>query len=418
MGFWRTRYTVVAIMFVAFVLSYVDRMVMSVSIPYIAKDFNLSPVTMGVVMSAFFFGYALMQLPAGMLADKFGARKIITLGLIWWSIFTAATAWVGSYVSMLVVRALFGIGEAALPPSFFKSVSIWTPLRERGTANSIVSSSNSLGPALAPLFAVAVIASFGWRSVFSFLFIPGLIMAAIVWFFFADTPEKSRFVSPREMEEITGSRTAPVKAPKPNYAEAFKNPIIWKMLITVFFAAITGWGFMTWLPTYLVKARGLSLANMGLAASYPFFAGVVGAVLAGIISDKYFARKRNILFLILVLITTVFLYLMFEVRDLSMAIVYNTLAGFFLFGANAAIWTIPVTVLPKETMGASSGIINMGNQIAGFLAPIVIGFLVQLSGGGFTTTFYFLIAACLISALASLTLKDSSNPQNDPGIEA
>lgn len=408
MGFWRLRYTVTLIMFLAWILSYVDRMVMSVSIPYISKDFHLTPVAAGVLMSAFFFGYALMQIPAGMLADKFGVRKVITIGLLWWSVFTAFTAWVGSYAVMLVVRVLFGLGESLLPPSYFKSITYWTPLKERGTMNAVVMSSNSLGPALAPLFAVGVIAVFGWRSVFSFLFIPGIIMAAIVWFFVTDKPEQSRWISKKEVEEINaGSHEAPEAEQKNlKIIDGFKNPVVWKVLFSMFFYMVASWGYMTWLPSYLVKARGLSLAKMGLASSYPFFAGFVGSILAGYVFDKFFPKNRNLLYTICVLLMAVFLYLMFSATNINAAIVYNTLTGFFAFAASTAITPIPLTVIPKEIVGVSLGIINFGNQFGGFLAPIIIGFLVQFSGGSFNSTFIFLIIALLLSALISLSLRE------------
>ncbi|MGD0658995.1 MAG: MFS transporter [Syntrophorhabdales bacterium] len=408
MAFWKGRYTVTLIMFIAWILSYVDRMVMSVSIPYISRDFHLAPVAAGVLMSSFFFGYALMQIPAGMLADRFGVRKVITVGLIWWSAFTALTAWAGTYAVMLLVRVLFGLGEACLPPSYFKSIAIWTPLKERATMNSIVMSSNSLGPALAPLFAVAIIAMYGWRSVFSFLFIPGIILAALVWLFVAEKPEQSRWISKQEVEEINAGTPLPRDGKGSNLrmSDAFKSPVVWKVLCTLFVCMIAAWGYMTWLPSYLVKARGLSLSKMGLATSYPFFAGFVGAILAGYVSDKVFPKKRNILFIICIVLTAVFFYLTYSTAGVSAAIAYNTLAGFFLMAANVAITAIPVTVIPKEIMGVSMGIINFGNQMAGFLAPTIIGFLVQFSGGSFNSTFILLIVACLVSAAISLSLRE------------
>ncbi|HUJ68180.1 MAG TPA: MFS transporter [Syntrophorhabdales bacterium] len=417
MGFWKGRYSVILIMFIAWILSYVDRMVMSVSMPYIAKDFHLTPVAVGILMSSFFFGYALMQIPAGMLADRFGVRKVITVGLVWWSAFTALTAWAGSYAIMLVIRVLFGLGEACLPPSYFKSVAFWTPLKERGTMNSIVMSSNSLGPALAPLFAVGIIAAYGWRSVFSFLFIPGIIMAGLVWIFVSEKPEESRWISKEEVEEISAGSARAQEGKQDNLTigDALKNPVVWKVLCTLFVFMIAAWGYMTWLPSYLVKARGLSLAKMGPAASLPFFAGFVGAIVAGYLSDKLFLRHRNILYIICVLLAAVFLYLTYSTAHVGPAIAYNTLAGFFLMAANAGLTAIPITVIPKEIMGVSMGVINFGNQMAGFLAPTIIGFLVQFSGGSFNSTFIFLIIACLLTAVISLSLRE--RPAGSGGVE-
>ena len=199
---WKARHTVLALLFTTWIVSYIDRMVMAVSIPYIAKDFHLSPVEMGVVMSAFFLGYAACQIPGGILADKLGARKIMTGAIVWWSFFTFFTGMVGSLTSMLGIRVAFGVGEGMFPGGSWKSISNWFPVKERSTANAIMLSSNALGPALAPFFVVAVIATWGWRAVFMSLFVPGLIVSLLIWIYIKDHPQDSKHVGPQELAEI------------------------------------------------------------------------------------------------------------------------------------------------------------------------------------------------------------------------
>lgn len=176
MTWWRQRYAVVSVLFLVWVTSYLDRMVMATAIPYMADDFGLKPVTMGVVMSAFFIGYALCKIPGGILADRFGSRKVMLLGVACWSVFTVLTGFATSLVSLLVIRVLFGVGEGIFPAASYRALCNWFPKKERGLATGSMMSSNSFGPALAPLFVVAIMASWGWHMVFISLFMPGLFM--------------------------------------------------------------------------------------------------------------------------------------------------------------------------------------------------------------------------------------------------
>lgn len=146
----KKRHVILMILFLGWVVSYLDRMVMTLAIPYIAQDFNLSPVQVGAVISAFFFGYAIFQIPGGILADKYGPRKVMVTGISWWTVFAVLTGFMNSLSPMLVVRALFGIGEGVFPAASWKMIANWFPTKERSTANGIMMSSNFFGPAVAP----------------------------------------------------------------------------------------------------------------------------------------------------------------------------------------------------------------------------------------------------------------------------
>jgi len=167
------------------------------------------------------------------------------------------------------------------------------------------------------------------------------------------------------------------------------------------------WGFMSWLPTYLVKERGFAMVKMGLATSVPFFAGFLGSIVGGWMSDKFFSKMslRRIPFVVSLLIGAFFLYLSYTVTSANMAIVYLGCTGFFIYIGFGAFWAIPLTYLPKEVMGSSSGMINFGSQIGGFLAPMIMGWLIQTSGGKFEAAFMFMICAAIVSALLTATVK-------------
>lgn len=205
---WKSRNTVIIILFIVWVTAYLDRMVMATAIPYIAEEFGLTPVSMGVVMSAFFVGYAICQIPGGLLADKFGAQKVMFTGIAWWSAFTVFTGMATSLLNMLILRVSFGVGEGIFPAASYRTVANWFPTKERGSATGIMLSSNSFGPALAPLFVVAVMAAWGWRAVFYSLIIPGILMCFLIWKFVPDNPAKSKHITQEELAEIMEDKSS------------------------------------------------------------------------------------------------------------------------------------------------------------------------------------------------------------------
>lgn len=408
---WKKRYTAITIVFMVWLLSYMDRMVMATAIPYIAKEFDLSPVAMGAVLSSFFAGYFLCQIPGGILADKFGARRVMAFAVLWWSVFTAVTGAVGSLMSMIYVRFVFGIGEGIAPAATWKALAIWTPMKDRGMANGLMMASNALGPALAPLFVVAVMQAWGWRAVFYSLLIPGVLLALWIWYSLPDKPADKKGITPEELAELEENKAelgTANTASNMSFWNVISESAVWKSFLILFFSNISVWGFTSWLPSYLVKARGFELTKLGFAASIPFFAGTVGFVLGGWLIDKPFKNNKKIPLIFNQIMGAIFLYMTYTVQSLDMLIVYQTIACFFLFTATGVIFGLPMSAISKEIAGRAMGIVNTGGQLAGFLSPIIVGYLVQSSGAAgtnFDSAFQFFIVATLCSALVGFTFK-------------
>jgi sugar phosphate permease len=413
--FWRARYTVLSVLFVAWIVSFMDRVAISVAIPYIAADFHLGPLAMGIVMSAFFATYSLSQVPGGILADRYGVRRVATSAMLWWSAFTAITGSVANVTQMLIARSAFGLGEGVFPACAFKTVAVWFPRRERTTASAIMFAANSLGAALAPLVVVRIIAAWGWRTVFYTLFLPGLGIALLFWFFVPDSPGNNKSITPTELEEIQGRKMSNAAAERPeiDIVGTLRSPTILKYFLILFAFDLTYWGFVTWLPTYLVKARGLSISQMGLIASFPFFAGAIGCVFGGWLSDRFFEDHRRAPVIGCQLIVAALLYLTFNASSETMLVVWQTIAGFFLTLFFAVFWAMPMNSVSETNMGATSGLINMAGQLAAVIAPMLIGFLVTVTNGGFALTFGFLIGALLMSCAIVFILPDKFDHQPD-----
>lgn len=402
---WKARYSILTAIWCAWMVSFSDRMVMSISLPFIGKDLGLSTVMQGAVLSSFFAGYALFQIPGGILADKFGFRKMMTIGIGWWSIFTFLTGQMISYPLMLICRCLFGIGEGSFPGASWKCIATYFPLKKRGTATAIQSTVNTLGPAVASIVAAAIIATLGWRHVFMLLAIPGLIVALYFWVYAKDNPAEHNRMTADELSELQEDEVSEVNEDGTTitFKQFFTKPLLWQLVLIWFFFDITFWGFVSWLPSYLMKVRGFSLMTTGIVGAIPFVCGAIGTLAGGMLSDRMIG-KRKYLYIPNAVIAGVFLYLTYTVPSANMAVVYQCIASFFMFLALAAFWGIVMDSIPPHIMGGCSSTVNFGGQVAGFVSPFIMGYLISASGESFDTAFVFLIAAILVSAVITMTV--------------
>lgn len=405
---WRVRYSVLSILWVGWLFSFLDRMVVSVALPFIGEEYQLDAASQGIILSAFFAGYALFQIPGGMLADKFGPKRVMAFAIAWWSVFTSLTGMVFSYPILLICRFVFGVGEGCFPGSSWKTIATYFPSRERATATAIQASVNTLGPAIASLVAAGIIATFGWRTVFIGLGIPGILISLIIYLYIKDDPHQHPRITAEELSELDNDGLADTSAkPKESiqFNQFLKMRILWQMVIIWFLFDITFWGFVSWLPSYLMKVRGFSVIKTGILGSLPFFVGTVGMLIGGYLSDR-FKGYRKWLFIPNTLIAAGFLYLTYSVTSADWAVVFQCVSSLFMFLAFAAFWGLVIDAIPPAIMGASSGTVNFGGQVAGFISPFVMGYLIDTNQGSFDLAFMFLIVAAIGSALVALTVNN------------
>jgi sugar phosphate permease len=411
---WKARHTVLAILGVTWIATYLERTVMAVAMPYIAADYNLNAMSTGLVLGVFYAGYAVFQVPGGLLADLFGVRVVATVAIVWRAIFVALTAAVSGLTQLIAVRVLFGLGDGLFPASAIKTIAIWFPKRERTRANALMLAVMPFGTALAPLAMIPIVMHWGWRAAFYSLLIPGALTALIFWIFVRNRPSESRRVSAEECCEIETENDAAGRSAltKADFWAILKRPDVVKYFLAVLAYDTAYWGYWSWLPSYLVNARGFSMAEMGMAASLPSFGGVLGCLVGGWVSDKYFVNQRRLPIISVQLISAVLLFLTFSADTATKMVIYQTIGGFFLEAFFSTFWALPMTTVPGNLMGVTSGFINMAGQIAAFLSPIVIGFLVDAGGGGYGLTFAFLISSILVSSLIVFSV--SRQPRLQP----
>ncbi|MDF2680078.1 MAG: transporter [Brevibacillus sp.] len=387
----RNNYFILLLLFIGWNIAYLDRMVISVALTSIGTDLQLEASSLGIVLSSFFAGYALMQIPGGWLADKYGSKRVMIVALVMWSLFTALTGVAWSLASLLVIRFLFGIGESGFPAASSKAIAEYFPKAERAKAQSAMLSSNAFGAALAPLVAAPMMLWLGWRMMFVVIALIGFVLVAVYAVFLRKPAQKE------EGQKKTSGRSMSMK-------DLLQTPTMWKLVAAWFGLDVVLWGFASWLPSYLLKVRHLDLLQAGVVASLPFFAGGVAMILGGWLVDKYFAGREKYFVIIVEILGALFLYLMFTTQALQTAVIYQILSAFFLYAGFAGIWALPLKVLPTEVMGSATGMINFGGQVAGFVSPMVMGFLISAFNGSYDAAFWFLILSAVISIIACMTL--------------
>jgi sugar phosphate permease len=410
---WKVRYSVLLVLWLCWLFSFLDRMVITIALPFIGEEFNLNATAQGLLLSIFFAGYALFQIPGGMLSDKFGFRRVMSIAITWWSIFTSLTGFIFSFPLLLVARFVFGLGEACLPGASYKGIAMYFPSKQRGTATGIQSTVNTLGPALAAIVAAAIIGLFGWRVVFIVMGIPGLFLGIYIWLKLKDNPKDHPKMTKEELAELDedlDGYSAAKKKSDVSFKQLLTKPILWQMSLIWFFFDITFWGFTSWLPSYLINEKGLSLMDTGIYSALPYLVGTVGVVLGGYLSDKVKGNRKWV-FIPNALAGGLALFLMFQASSLTMVIVYQCLAAFFMFMAQGGFWGLVVDTLPAKIMASGSATVNCFGSIAGFISPFLMGYMIETSGS-FNTSFIMMIAALVIAAVTALTI--GGKPKEEP----
>ncbi len=393
-----------------YLVAWLDRMAIALTLPAMQKDLEMDAQTSGYIISAFFLGYALFQIPGGILSDKFGPRRVILTALSWWSVFTALTGAAFGVTSMLITRFFFGIGEGLFPASVWKVISGWFTKKNRATANAMVLSAIAIGPAITPFVLQPLIGAVGWRGTYFAIGLLGLVCVAVAWRYIHNTIYDGRAVSDEEKlqyEADSKSTVAHLEATgsQATFVDILKTPMVWVLFFIGVLGNIGMYGWLQWLPSYFKQVHKLDGMAYMFASAVPWIAGSVGCMLGGFISDTYFRGKRKWLIVLCQTLGGINLlaFVFMDVgNNLPLAMVFQGGAGFFAFMAVGAIWSLPVNLLPAQLMGTASGLINMGGQIGGVLSGIVIGTYIKLNGGDYQRMWDVIIIAGLVNGVLAL----------------
>lgn len=417
----RARHAVLWLTVLAYLITYMDRVVIATAAPVIEKEYGFSSVTMGWIFASFSIAYALFQIPGGWLGDRFGPRRALTGVVLWWSAFTAATAMTWSAGSMMVCRFLFGMGEAGAFPIATRSLSRWMLPSERGWAQGVTHAGARLGGAVTPVFVALLIVQFGWRMPFMAFALVGIGWAALWFCYYRDTPREHTSVNSAELAMIEGALGAGRAQVRVPWRPLLANPQLWLLSAMYFCYAYCINIFLTWFPKYLHDARGFDIAMMGLFASLPLMAGVVGDLMGGWASDLLVKRgaglkmARRVVAVIGFLVAAMMIPLAAAMDGEVASILCFCVALFGLELTVGVSWAVTLDI-GGEYAGSVSAVMNTLGNSGAAVAAAVTGYIVSMSG--WFAAFAVLSVLCLIAAALFLRIDASRRLDDGQGMRA
>ena len=381
-------------------VTFLDRINISVAGSSIMHDLNLSPSEWGWVQSAFILSYGLMQIPMGALGDRFGHRKILAAIVLWWSAFTAFTGLAGGLASLLVIRFMFGIGEAGSSPCSTGVISRWFEKGEVGKAQGYVWAASRMGGALTPFVVIPVMMWVGWRAAFYLLGALGVIWAVVWYVWYRDRGERKevrgeRIVQTQSTSEADTSLTS-------HLLLLTSNMQFWLICGMYFFYAFGSWFFFSWFPTFMELGRGFDKTELTYAVAVPFIMSMIGNIAGGHLTDKLTNRYgikvgRKALGSTSLAVSAVCMFLAAFIPGKMAVFVFLSLCfGIFDLMLPSA-WALCID-LGKHHAGTLSGAMNTAGNIGGFCCGILFGELVQQSGN-YNLPLYMIAVMLIVSAI-------------------
>lgn len=398
-----TRYAVLAFVYFAAFITYLDRVCISVAAPAMQADLNLSQIQFAWVFTVFYIAYGVFEIPTAWLGDRWGQRRMLFRIVSCWSLFTILTGMARSLPALLATRTVFGAAEAGAFPTLSRALSRWFPLHERSRANGIMWMGARSGGALSPPIAVAIISMVGWRYTFIIFGAVGLIWCAWCALWYRDDPATHSSVN---LEEVKLIRVGAVPPPQHRENVPWKALLLNPTMLALFFSYFaSGFGFqffVTWLPTYLMREHGLTLQKSGFFSALPLAAGAVGCLMGGIIADWITRRTGSVTIGRRTVGVSGFLLGAIG----YVAAVYGHSAGaaiaFLALASGAHDLTLPVlwattTDAGGRFGGTASGFVNFASSLSGTLAPLSAAML-ERTFGSFHAVFYAAAAMYLVGA--------------------
>lgn len=417
----RVRHVVLWLTVLAYMITYMDRVVISVTGPMIQQEYGIGDRAWGWVLGVFQIGYALFQIPGGWLGDRFGPRRVLTVVVVWWSSFTALTTATWSIGSLIACRFLFGCGEAGAFPNATRSLSRWMLPSERGFAQGVTHAGARLGAALTPLLVVWLMIHLGWRAPFLTFAVLGLVWAAVWFGYYRDRPQDHAGTNAAEREMIAAAlapQAAAGATARVPWRRILAQPQLWLISAMYFCYAYSINIFLTWFPKYLGEVRDFELARMGLFASLPLMAGVIGDVAGGWVSDHLLRRTGRVTWARRAVAVVGFALAAVAIPAgvLSdsplVSVAWFALAVFGLELTVGVSWALTLDV-GGVYAGSVSAVMNTFGNIGGALAAVITGYILHWSG--WNAAMYVLAALSALGGLLFLRIDASRLLYRDAG---
>lgn len=385
----KRRNVILTMLVILGMVTFLDRINISVAGATIMDELNLTPLQWGWVQSAFILSYGLMQMPMGAFGDRHGHRRVLTLIVVWWSAFTCLTGLAGGLASLLVIRFMFGIGEAGSSPCSTGVISRWFPKEKVGRAQGFIWAATRFGGALTPFVVIPVMALVGWREAFFLLGALGLVWAAVWYIYYRDKPAES------------DSAPQPAKQSIP-WKQMFHNRQFWIICGMYFFYAFGSWFFFSWFPTFMELGRGFAKSEMTYAVAVPFVMSMIGNISGGYLTD-YLTRRygvkvgRKAVGSAALAVSAVCMTLAALIPGKTAVFIFLSLCfGIFDLMLPSA-WALCID-LGKQFAGSVSGAMNTAGNIGGFCCGILFGWLVNESGN-YNLPLFMISGTLVLSAI-------------------
>jgi MFS family permease len=378
-----------AALFLAWAIGYSDRIVMSTAIIPISREFALDAGQAGLLLSVFYVSYAVMQLLGGWLSDRYGSRIVVVMCVALWSLFTGLTGLAWSFGSLLVIRFMFGVGEGFFSPASSVTVAETFPKPERARAKSFLISTVFLGNAAGSAGVALAVVYLGWRSAFHILSVVGLAVAVMLWLALRGG--------------MAGQRGRMAARPKHQLRELLRRPDALKLTFIWFGTSIVYIGMISWMPSYLLKAYRIDLLHVGIASTIPYLIAFLGTNVVGWLLDRHGKGREKHFMMAGALGSAVFLALMISTTSITLLVAYWTLCLLSFNFVYATVFSIPLKYFPEHLIGSATGLMNFGGQIAGSLAPSVMGALIVAFHGSYLVALSFLVSSALLAFIVATT---------------
>ncbi|MBO5834951.1 MAG: MFS transporter [Bacteroidales bacterium] len=388
------------------VVTFLDRINITVAGSAIMRDLNLTPDQWGWILSAFILSYGLMQIPMGAMGDKRGHRSTLALIVLWWSAFTAFTGMAGGFVSLILIRFMFGIGEAGSSPCSTGVISRWFPKKEVGKAQGFIWAASRMGGALTPFIVLPVITYLGWRAAFYILGAVGVIWSIVWYLFYRNQPKEMRGISAEEIAEapVTQMAVGTEKVSIP-WKSLLSSKQFWLILSMYFFYAFGSWFFFSWFPTFMELGRGFEKDQLTYAIAVPFVMSMIGNISGGYLTDKLSAKYglkvgRKALGSSSLIVSAIFMFLAAFIPGKMQVFIFLSLAFGIIDLMLPSAWALCID-LGKKYSGAVSGAMNTAGNLGGFVCSLIFGYVVSATGN-YNLPLYIIAGMLVISAVIFL----------------
>jgi MFS transporter, ACS family, glucarate transporter len=379
------RYQLLLVFVIFAIITYLDRNSVSVIGTRITDELDLSDKQWGLVLGAFSLAYGLFEIPTGILVDKFGPRVTLFRIVIWWSIFTILTGFAQGFYFLIIVRFLFGAGEAGAFPTASVAIARWFPAIQRGRIQSVVWMGSRLGGALAPFLSIMLADAYGWRTVFYIFGSLGAIWAVYWFFWFKDEPRDMKGISAEELKLIEEGRSLKTISHKLLPLKTFlKSSNLWALMGMYHCLLYGAYFYMSWMPKYLEKGRGIDKADLGWMVSLPFILGMAGCLAGGFASD-YLAKRKGIKFgrryvgMFGLVMAGICMITGSLIADINVAIIFLSLGLAFKDFTLPVAWAV-ATDIGGQNAGTVAGTMGLAGQIGSAIMASAFGYILTSTG--------------------------------------